>query len=55
MFLKPLTCLADRNSSSGKIKCLSKYWPIREVRSNLAIVKYAHAAIQMINTCKNKV
>lgn len=55
--LKPLTCLADRNSSSGKIKCLSKYWPIREVRSNLAIVEYSNTstAIHKINTCKNNV
>jgi hypothetical protein len=48
MFSNSLTCLADRNSRRGNIKCLSKYWPIREVRSNLAIIKIGTQTVPVI-------
>lgn len=33
-----ITSLADKNSNNGNTKCLSKYWPLREVKSNFDIV-----------------
>ncbi len=32
-----LTSFTDKNSSKGKTRCRSKYWPIRVVKSNSAI------------------
>lgn len=33
-----VTSLTDKNSNKGKTKCRSKYWPIRVVKSNSAIL-----------------
>lgn len=54
-----VTSLTDKNSNKGKTKCRSKYWPIRVVKSNSAILPERKIKekkfpwIQMIRIRKN--
>lgn len=49
-----LTCLSHRNSSSGNVRCGSRYWQMRAVSSNLAMVTWARCCYQIRENLRDR-